>query len=398
MGTYTQQCDHCEAEFFGGYNSCRNRFCPSCGGPTRARWLARLQERILPVPYFHLVFTLPGELSLLGLANRQELYNLLFRAAWASMAELAADEHHLGGQAAALMVLHTWDQMLNHHPHVHCVAPGGVWSPQGRWIESPTGKKKGRKGKAKAFFLPVKVLSRLFRGKLLDGLKKLHAEGRLNLEGKLAHLADRAAFERWLTPLYQKQWVVFCEAAPHGCDGPESVLKYLACYVAGAAISDKRLISHDGQRVTFWARERGKKGKSTKRRACSLGGEEFVRRYLMHVLPRGFQRVRYYGLFSHRQRAAQEQVRGVLEGVEAVGAVAEVTVLEASKAERPLAKTCAACGHGTLQARVSGETPLSWFEVLIASPYAMPSDRARWEDRLFRARAPTSAPLAEAAR
>ncbi|NLY00326.1 MAG: tyrosine-type recombinase/integrase, partial [Rhodopirellula sp.] len=161
-----------------------------------------------------------------------------------------------------------------------------------------------RKRKAKAFFLPVKALSRFFRGKFLDGLKKLHAQGRPKLEDKLAHLADREGFERWLTPFHQMEWVVFCEAAPHGCDGPDAVLKYLARYVAGAAISDKRLISHDGRRVTFRVRERGKKGKGNRRGVCSLEGEEFVRRYLMHVLPRGFQRVRYFGLFSHRQRAA----------------------------------------------------------------------------------------------
>ncbi|NLX96540.1 MAG: transposase, partial [Rhodopirellula sp.] len=396
MGTYTQQCDHCEAEFFGGYNSCRNRFCPSCGGPTRARWLARLRERILPVPYFHLVFTLPGDLSLLGMANRREVYNLLFRTAWESMAEMGEDECHLGGRTGTLMVLHTWDQLLDHHPHVHCVAPGGAWSADGRWIAASEGKKQGRK--RKAFFLPVKALSRLFRGKFLGGLKRLHAQGRLKLEGKLAHLADREAFHRWLTPLYQKEWVVFCEAAPHGCDGPDAVLKYLACYVAGAAISDKRLISHEGGRVTFWARDRSKKGKGKKRRPHRLDGEEFVRRYLMHVLPRGFQRVRYYGLFSHRHRATQEQVRAALEGVDTVGTAADLAVPEASEAEQRLAKTCMACGQGTLQARVSKETPLSWFEVLLASPYATAADRAQWEDRPCRARPPTSGPQTEAAR
>ncbi|NLY00324.1 MAG: hypothetical protein GXY83_29860, partial [Rhodopirellula sp.] len=286
--------------------------------------------------------------------------------------------------------------LLDHHPHVHCVAPGGAWSAEGRWIAASEGKQKGRK--RKAFFLPVKALSRLFRGKSLDGLKRLHAQGRLKLEGKRAHLADRKAFQRWLTPLYQKEWVVFCEAAPNGCDGPEAVLKYLACYVAGAAISDKRLISHDGGRVTFWARDPGKKGKGKRRRPRSLDGEEFVRRYLMHVLPRGFQRVRYYGLFSHRQRATQEQVRAALQGVDAVGTAAEPAVPEASEAEQPLAKTCSACGQGTLQARVSAETPLSWFDVLMASPYATAADRAWWEDCPCRARPPTSGPLTEVVR
>jgi hypothetical protein len=261
-----------------------------CGGPARARWLSRLTEDLLPTPYFHLVFTLPHEFSRLALANRKEVYGLLFQAAWEALRDTAAQAQHLGAQAAAVMVLHTWGQNLEHHPHVHCVAPGGGLSFDGqRWIPSRTPR----------YFLDVFVLGERFRAKFLAGLKRLHRQGKLKLEGKLAELADPAAFLRWLLPLQEKNWVVFCEAAPTGVTGPEAVLKYLARYVAGAAIGDSRLISHENGRVLFRVKDY-RQGR--KRDTLSLPGEEFVRRFCLHVLPKGLVRVRYFGFLSCSQR------------------------------------------------------------------------------------------------
>lgn len=272
------------------YNSCRNRHCPTCGGPARAKWLARLQEDLLPTHYFHLVFTLPHELSRLTLANRAEVYGLLFQAAWEALRDTAKDPQHLGAQVGAVMVLHTWGQNLEHHPHVHCVAPGGGLSFDGeRWIPS----------RSPRFFLDVFVLGERFRARFLAGLKRLHRQGKLKLEGKLEELSDPAAFLRWLRPLSEKSWIVFCEAAPSGVSGPEAVLKYLARYVAGAAIGDRRLLAHEQGRVTFRVKDY-RQGR--KRDTLTLPGEEFVRRFCLHVLPKGLVRVRYFGLLSHTQR------------------------------------------------------------------------------------------------
>jgi hypothetical protein len=248
-----------------------------------------MRQDILPVPYFHLVFTLPHELSRLALANRRAVYGLLFQAAWQTLDEVSRNPRHLGAQVGAVMVLHTWGQNLEHHPHVHCVVPGGgLTSDSGRWIAS-----------SPRFFLPVQVLSRLFRGKFLAGLKRLHQAGQLKLDDKLAELVEGPAFQRWLEPLYVKEWVVFCQPPVRPDQGPEAVLKYLARYVTGAAISDGRLLSHEAGRVVFRTKNY-RQGR--KRGTLSLPGVEFVRRFALHVLPRGLMRVRYYGLLANRRR------------------------------------------------------------------------------------------------
>lgn len=288
LGSHTWICDAC-GHTRVAYNSCRNRHCPTCGGPRRAWWLERLRQDLLPVPYFHLVFTLPHELSRLALANRRAVYGLLFRAAWATLRQLTADVRHLGAQTGAVMVLHTWGQNLEHHPHLHCVVPGGGLSPDGQqWISSPQN-----------FFLPVKALSRLFRGKFLAGLKRLHRQGNLKLDGKLLPLFDAQDFAAWLTPLYQKEWVVYVQPPLSPQQGPDAVLKYLARYVAGAAISDARLLSHQRGQVSFRVKNYRH---DRQRETLTLSGVEFVRRFLLHVLPRGFMRVRYYGLLANRKR------------------------------------------------------------------------------------------------
>lgn len=281
-----QDCGHVQV----AYNSCRNRHCPTCGGPARARWLSRLTRDLLPTHYFHLVFTLPHELSRLALANRREVYGLLFQAAWEALRETAQDPQHLGAQVGAVMVLHTWGQNLEHHPHVHCVTPGGGLSPDGaRWVPS----------RSPRYFLDVFILGARFRAAFLAGLKRLHRQGKLKLDDKLAVLAPPAAFLQWLKPLAAKNWVVFCEAAPAGVSGPDAVLKYLARYVAGTAISDHRLLADEGGQVTFRVKDyrRGRK-----RDTLSLPGQEFVRRFCLHVLPKGLVRVRSFGLMAPARR------------------------------------------------------------------------------------------------
>ena len=331
LGSHAWICDAC-GHTRVAHNSCRNRHCPTCGGARRAQWLDRLRQDLLPVPYFHLVFTLPHELSRLAMANRRAVYGLLFQAAWATLRQLSADVRHLGAQTGAVMVLHTWGQNLEHHPHLHCVVPGGGLSPDGQqWIAS-----------RQNFFLPVKSLSRLFRGKFLAGLKRLHRQGKLKLDGKLLPLFDAHDFAAWLTPLYQKEWVVYVQPPLSPQQGPEAVLKYLARYVAGAAISDARLISHERGQVTFRVKNYRL---DRKRETLSLSGTEFVRRFLLHVLPRGFMRVRYYGLLANRHRATRLARCRELLGVTppARDESAQPSVGEGDK------DLCPACGIGQLQ-------------------------------------------------
>jgi hypothetical protein len=350
LGGHTWACDTC-GHTRVAYNSCRNRHCPTCGGPTRARWLDRLQQDLLPVSHFHLVFTIPHELSRLTLANRRAVYGLLFQSAWEALAELAADPRHLGAQVGAVMVLHTWGQNLDHHPHVHCVVPGGGLSPDGqRWIASHP-----------KFFLPVVALSRLFRGKFLDGLKRLHRQHKLQLADKLLPLFDAQDFAAWLTPLSQKDWVVYVQPPVSAQQGPEAVLKYLARYVAGAAISDGRLLEHAAGRVSFRAKNY-RQGRQ--RQTLSLPEQEFVRRFLLHVLPRGFVRVRYYGLLANTQRAALIARCRELLGA-ATPAVAEPASRHAHEGDSDPAiepPLCPACGRGRLLLIDSQPRP-AWCDV-----------------------------------
>lgn len=337
LGRRSWYCDAC-GEVQVCYNSCRNRHCPTCGGAARARWLDRLRQDLLPVPYFHLVFTLPHELSQLCLANRRALYHLLFQSAWRTLRQLAADPRHLGGQLGAVMVLHTWGQNLEHHPHVHCVLPGGALAPAGdRWLPARSPK----------FLFPVRALSRLFRGKFLAGLKKLRAQGRLKLGGALAHLESPRDLAMWLSPLYRKEWVVYVQSPPAAAQGPEAVLKYLARYVAGAAISDARLLAHEGGRVTFRAKNY-RQGK--KRTTLTLAGVEFVRRFCLHVLPAGFPRVRYYGLLSNKRRGELIPVcRALLPPDSLEPTTAGDTSRVAGDDSTPeCCATCPACGRGLL--------------------------------------------------
>jgi hypothetical protein len=295
LGGHVEHCLDCGHERIA-YNSCRNRHCPKCQALARARWLDRQAEHLLPVEYHHVVFTLPAEVAEIALANPAVLYDLLMRSAAATLRAVAANPQRLGAVAGVLMVLHTWGQNLHHHPHVHGVVtggglscdPGGQIDASPRWVACRPG-----------FFLPVRVLSRVFRGQFLDGLHRLFAQGKLLLLGRLQTLAQPGARALWWQALYAKDWVVYSKR-PFG--GPEQVLKYLARYTHRVALSNSRLESLDDGRVTFRGKDYGDGGRT---KPLTLDALEFLRRFVQHVLPRGFVKVRHYGLLAHAQREAR---------------------------------------------------------------------------------------------
>jgi hypothetical protein len=293
LGGHVSQCDHCGTARYH-YHSCGNRHCPQCGGRKRAAWLAKCQADLLPVSYFHVVFTLPHELSALALGNRERLYGLLFECAKETLLEVAADPKHLGAQIGVLMVLHTWGQQLEHHPHVHCVVPGGglavANTPGGpaappRWVSCRPN-----------WFLPVRVLGPVFRGKYLAALHAAYQAGELRLAGSTSPLADAAAWRLLLRALYAKPWVVYAKE-PFG--GPEQVLKYLTGYTHRVALSNHRLVRLQDDRVTFTWKDYADR---CRRREMTLEAVEFVRRFALHIVPKGLVRIRQYGLLAHRDR------------------------------------------------------------------------------------------------
>jgi hypothetical protein len=275
LGGHTQQCTACGHEVIA-YNSCRNRHCPKCQGRARARWLAARAAELLPVPYFHVVFTLPAALAPLALRNKRLLYGMLFRAVAATLRTIARDPQHLGADLGFLTVLHTWGQTLQHHPHVHCVVPGGGLARDGRrWVACRP-----------QFFLPVRVLSRYFRHRFLRLLRAARQQGKLAYHGQLAHLADPTAWARWVDGLTRTEWVVYAKP-PFG--GPRQVLKYLARYTHRVAIANHRLVSLADGRVTFQWKDYAH---GQRWRTMTLDAVEFLRRFLLHALPRGLQRIR----------------------------------------------------------------------------------------------------------
>jgi Putative transposase/Transposase zinc-binding domain len=338
LGGHVEHCADGGAERIA-YNSCRNRHCPKCQASQRARWLEGEASHLLPVAYHHVVFTLPPAVAGLALANARVRYGLLFQAAWETLREVAADPRHLGAVVGAVGVLHTWGQNLHHHPHVHWVVTGGGLSCNAAGqVEGQPRRVSCRPG----FFLPVRVLSRVFRGKFLAGLREAQAAGRLRLEGKWAGLAEPAAFAAWLTPLYQQDWVVYSKP-PFG--GPVQVLKYLARYTHRVALGNRRLLALAGGAVTFTYKDYAHGGKE---RRLTLPAEEFLRRFLQHVLPRGFVKVRHYGLLANRERAVRlAQARDLLGRAAWAAAVAGVTAAPTEAA----AGCCPVCGGTRLQRR-----------------------------------------------
>jgi len=285
LGGHKFRCDRCGHEKIA-YNSCRSRHCPKCQGAARAQWLEDRQKDLLDVPYFHVVFTLPEPIGHLALQNKRLVYGVLFRAASQTLLTIARDLKHLGASIGFLAVLHTWGQNLLHHPHLHCVVPGGGLSLDGQsWI-----------GVKENFFLPVRVLSRLFRGKFLAYLQEAFDQGKLCFHGKLEGLANKAHWKDWLAELYSQEWVVYSKP-PFG--GPQQVLKYLARYTHRVAISNQRLVSFEDGKVTFRWKDYTQ---GNCQRTMTLDAVEFIRRFLLHVLPSGFMRIRYYGFLANGHR------------------------------------------------------------------------------------------------
>ncbi len=315
LGGHLYVCDQCGV-ITERFNSCRNRHCPKCQRLERERWLEERQQELLPVPYFHLVFTVPHELNPLFLTDPKTLYNLLFRSAADTLLTIAEDPKHLGAKIGFLAILHSWGQRLDLHPHLHVIVPGGGLSPDGqRWIAS--------RGD---FFLPVKVLSRLFRGKFLDEVQKMARQGQPVFPRRLDPKSQPSAYLCWVDELYAAPWVVYSKP-PFG--GAERGLQYLARYTHRVAISDDRLKGLDGDRVVFdWKDYRD----DNQVKVTRLEAVEFLRRFLMHVLPSGFHRIRYYGLLANRHRTVNLERCRVLLGV-VIEPVPEAANDEASEAE-----------------------------------------------------------------
>jgi hypothetical protein len=286
LGGHVEQCSQCGHQQ-NAYNSCRNRHCPKCQAAARKEWTQKRAAELLPVEYFHVVFTLPKQLCPLALQNKRVIYGLLFRAASETLLKIADDPKHLGAAIGFLAVLHTWGQTLQHHPHVHCVVPGGGLSPDhSHWI-----------GCRKGFFLPVKVLSRLFRGKFVAFLRAANERGRLVFHGQSKHLGEGDHFASLLNEVSKLEWVVYAKR-PFG--GPVQVLKYLARYTHRVAISNQRLLSLSDGEVTFRWKDYAE-GNALKE--MTLDVREFTRRFLLHILPSGFVRIRHYGFLANRCRS-----------------------------------------------------------------------------------------------
>jgi len=301
LGGHVLRCEGCGTDQVS-YNSCRNRHCPKCQGRAAKRWLDARCADLLPVAYYHVVFTLPAPIADIAYQNKAVLYGLLFDVAAETLLRIAADPKHLGARIGATLVLHTWGSALTHHPHVHGIVPGGGISADGeRWVGCRPG-----------FFLPVRVLSRLFRRRFLEALGQAHTAGRLRFFGEHTALADPAAFAAWLAPLRRCEWVVY---AKRPFAGPAAVLAYLSRYTHRVAISNRRLIALDERGVTFRCKDYRAKGRA-RRKTMTLAAEEFMRRFLLHVLPAGFHRIRHYGLLANGARTANlARARRLLEVV-----------------------------------------------------------------------------------
>jgi hypothetical protein len=332
LGGHIEECDHCGQQRIA-YNSCRNRHCPKCQALARARWMAERAKELLPVEYFHVVFTLPDDLAPLGLHNPRVVYKLLFQAAAQSMLHLAADPKHLGADLGFLAVLHTWGQNLHLHPHLHCVVPGGgIAADSSRWVSCRPG-----------FFLPVRALSRLFRGKFLAYLARVFQQQRLRFHGQLHALAEGNAFQKLLDELRAKEWVVYAKP-PLG--GPQQVLKYLARYTHRVAISNHRLVKIEDDKVFFRYKDYAD-NHTTK--IMSLDAVEFIRRFLQHVVPSGFMRIRHFGFLAHRCRADKLKVcRQLIQSNATSSTSSQAWALE-TVAELPAERhRCPDCGSGRM--------------------------------------------------
>jgi hypothetical protein len=328
LGGHVERCEDCAHEQISS-NSCRNRHCPKCQAAAARQWLAEREAELLPVRYYHVVFTLPAAIGAIAFHNKAVVYDLLFRTAADTLTTIAADPKHLGARIGLTAVLHTWGSAMTHHPHVHVIVPGGGLSQDGsRWIACKPG-----------FFLPVRVLSRLFRRLFLEALAALKEAGRLDFSGDLAHLADKRAFDAALAPLRHSEWVVY---AKRPFAGPQAVLADLARYTHRVAISNSRLMALDDKRVAFKWKDYRIKGRD-RLKTMTLDAAEFIRRFLLHVLPSGFHRIRHYGLFAGTVRARNiERVRQLLTPAEA--APQHPCEADSQAEEVSAARRCPCCG------------------------------------------------------
>src|SRR5262245_52857156 len=318
------------------YNSCRNRHCPKCQGSQALVWMEARKAELLEVPYFHVVFTLPPRIAAIAFQNKAVIYDLLFKASSETLTTIAADPKRLGVRIGFTSVLHTWGSAMTHHPHVHMIVPGGGISLDGsRWISS-----------SEDYLLPVPVLSQVFRGKMLAMLKAAHEAGRLQFFGPHAELADRRSFKAWLEPLYDTKWHVY---AKRPFAGPEAVLAYLARYTHRVAISNSRLIAANATGVTFRYKDYRLKGPE-RYKTMTLAPAEFIRRFMLHVLPKGFHRIRHYGLFARgpAKSATIERARELIAAAaEPEKSQQDSDPTPASSADKP-AHPCPCCGAGMI--------------------------------------------------
>jgi hypothetical protein len=290
LGGHKEVCDDCGHTRIS-YNSCRNRHCPKCQTLAKERWIENQKSNLLDVGYFHVVFTIPDTLNLMAYQNQKAIYTLLFKAVSETLAELASDKKYLGAKIGFTSVLHTWGQNLSHHPHIHCIVPGGGLSSIGKWVNS-----------RKKFFIPVKVLSRKFRGKFLYYLKQLYYQNRLEFHGSQTYLCNNKDFEKLLSSLYDKEWVVYCKPP---FKNAACVVEYLARYTHRVAISNKLILRIEKDTVTFKWRDY-KDG--SKHKVMTLSADEFIRRFLIHILPNGFMKIRHYGLLGNRNKTTKLKV------------------------------------------------------------------------------------------
>lgn len=337
LGGHVEQCDACGHQRIA-YNSCRNRHCPKCQSLARDQWLQNRQAELLPVEYFHVVFTVPQEVAAIAYQNKDVVYNILFQATAQTLRTIGADPKHLGAEIGFIAILHTWGQNLLHHPHLHCVVPGGGFSVDGqRWVSCRSG-----------FFVPVRVLSRLFRRLFLELLLQAFDGGGLRFFNSLEALQDRLAFAKYLAPTTKTEWVVYAKA-PFG--GPKQVLEYLGRYTHRVAISNNRLLDFSDGAVTFaWKDYRH----ASKNKTMRLDADEFIRRFLLHVLPSGFQRIRSYGFLANRYRKAKIELSRKLLGVAVPVVAVDMPVQANDYRERYQRLTgqslrdCPHCGKGQM--------------------------------------------------
>jgi hypothetical protein len=342
LGGHIAQCEACD-HIHIAYNSCRNRHCPKCQGAAARDWLAERQAELLPVGYFHLVFTVPAAIADIAYHNKRVIYDLLFKASAETVLTIAADPRHLGAKVGITAVLHTWGSAMTHHPHIHMIVPGGGIAPAGGAAgKSPTGANGGDQWvPCRAnFFLHVRVLSLLFQRLFLEKFAAAHKAGRLQFFGEHARLAEQGAFAAYLKPLRKIKWVVYAKR-PFG--GPEAVLAYLSRYTHRVAISNRRLVRLENNAVTFKYKDY-RKNRSARYKTMTLPVAEFIRRFLMHVLPGGFHRIRHYGLLANGNRAAYVERARELLGVEAVTEDTDDEFHAEPNEPSVLAHPCPGCG------------------------------------------------------